>query len=469
MAEEEITEEYSAYVDWMPPPSNSTSPDDHRTLSSVGDAVICIVTTILSVVTTGGNLLVVVSFKMDRNLQTVSNYFLLSLSVADFIIGAVSMPLYTTFLVLGYWPLGQVFCDVWLSLDYTISNASVANLLVISFDRYMSVTRPLTYRVRRTRRRAAAMIAGAWVVSALLWTPWIVAWPFIEGRRTVPVGDCYIQFLKSNKYLTIATAVAAFYLPVVILCVVYHRIYRETRRHQRNIYELQAAVRRRLHADSVTALRSGYGNTADENPGCLGGCRKRLASVGRQTQRGRCRSGERDGGDKGRGNFDEDTTIPMRDDGLSASTTRTLMSKSQSVPCETQQTVVVNSVSDVTIASANQSVNSTISSMVPPGQCQCSWHGGNRREDLTVLPSSSRHPAFVLTVEFAGDSIEVDITTTNNEVPQDSCLLTEEPDTLQVFPRRISLQISSIRHLDFRTHRVSGSSVRHGEISISFI
>lgn len=111
---------------------------------------------------------------------------LLSLSVADFTIGAISMPLYTAFLVLGYWPLGSVFCDVWLSLDYTISNASVANLLVISFDRYMSVTRPLTYRVRRTRRRAAAMIAGAWLISALLWTPWIVAWPYIEGRRTVP-------------------------------------------------------------------------------------------------------------------------------------------------------------------------------------------------------------------------------------------------------------------------------------------
>ena len=86
-----------------------------------------------------------------------------------------------------------MFCDVWLSLDYTMSNASVANLLVISFDRYMSVTRPLTYRVRRTRRRAAAMIAGAWVVSALLWTPWIVAWPHIEGLRTVPVDDCKRQ------------------------------------------------------------------------------------------------------------------------------------------------------------------------------------------------------------------------------------------------------------------------------------
>jgi len=192
MAENETEEQLAVYVDWLPPWSNGSLSDDPTTLSSLGDAVICIVAAILSIITAGGNLLVVVSYRTDRHLQTVSNYFLLSLSVADFTIGAISMPLYTTYLVLGYWPLGPVFCDVWLSLDYTMSNASVANLLVISFDRYMSVTRPLTYRVRRTRRRAAVMIAGAWVVSALLWTPWIVAWPYIEGQRTVPVDDCNI-------------------------------------------------------------------------------------------------------------------------------------------------------------------------------------------------------------------------------------------------------------------------------------
>jgi 7 transmembrane receptor (rhodopsin family) len=68
-------------------------------------------------------------------------------------------------------------------LDYTVSNASVANLLLISFDRYMCVTRPLTYRVRRTPCRAIVMIVIAWTVSALLWTPWIFAWPFIEVNR----------------------------------------------------------------------------------------------------------------------------------------------------------------------------------------------------------------------------------------------------------------------------------------------
>jgi muscarinic acetylcholine receptor M3 len=46
------------------------------------------------------------------------------------------------------------------------------------------------------------MIASAWGISLLLWPPWIIAWPYIEGKRTVPETDCYIQFIETNHYIT---------------------------------------------------------------------------------------------------------------------------------------------------------------------------------------------------------------------------------------------------------------------------
>ncbi|CAL1538066.1 unnamed protein product, partial [Lymnaea stagnalis] len=201
--------------------------------------VISIVVGLLAILTAGGNMLVIVAFKLDKNLQTVSNYFLLSLAVADLTIGIVSMPLYTVYLLMGYWPLKALMCDIWLSLDYTMSNASVANLIIISFDRYLSVTRPLTYRAKRTPRRAATMIGCAWVISSLIWTPWIFAWPYIEGKRTVPSNDCYIQFLKTNHYITVITAMFAFYIPVIIMSVLYFRIYMETQKRQKDLPKLQ--------------------------------------------------------------------------------------------------------------------------------------------------------------------------------------------------------------------------------------
>ena len=209
--------------------------------------IITVIVTLLVILTAGGNLLVMMAFKIEKQLQTVSNYFLLSLAVADFTIGIVSMPLYTVMLLMARWPFGQYVCDIWLTLDYTMSNASVANLLVISFDRYLSVTRPLTYRAKRTPKRAAIMIGTAWTISVFLWTPWIWSWPHIEGRRTVPENDCYIQFLYSNEYITIITACLAFYVPVSIMFGLYWKIYRETEKRQKGLAKLQAQRHKHAH------------------------------------------------------------------------------------------------------------------------------------------------------------------------------------------------------------------------------
>jgi len=219
----------------------TSAPMTNKLRYSVTSMVIMgIIAAILSMVTVAGNVMVMISFKIDKQLQTISNYFLFSLAIADFAIGLISMPLFSVTTILGYWPLGPIICDTWLALDYLASNASVLNLLIISFDRYFSVTRPLTYRAKRTTNRAAVMIAAAWGISLLLWPPWIYSWPYIEGKRTVPEHECYIQFIETNHYITFGTALAAFYFPVTIMCFLYYRIWRETKKRQKDLPNLQA-------------------------------------------------------------------------------------------------------------------------------------------------------------------------------------------------------------------------------------
>ncbi|XP_063045960.1 muscarinic acetylcholine receptor M1 [Engraulis encrasicolus] len=230
-------------------PSNSSThnltgvglPSPHHVVFTWEMVVIVLITGPLSAVTIVGNLLVILSFRVNSHLRTVSNYFLLSLAVADLILGAVSMNFYTTYILIGQWTLGNLACDVWLAVDYVASNASVMNLLAICCDRYLSVTRPLTYRAKRTPRRAAIMIGLAWGVSFAIWAPPILFWEDMVGERKVPEGECSVQFFYV-PVITFVTAIAAFYLPVTIMAVLYWRVYRETERRSQQLAGLTGTM-----------------------------------------------------------------------------------------------------------------------------------------------------------------------------------------------------------------------------------
>ncbi|KAI9521988.1 Muscarinic acetylcholine receptor M5 [Dissostichus eleginoides] len=223
----------------MPNLTDNATGDSHPVSHSLWEVItIATVSAIVSLITIVGNVLVMLSFKVNSQLKTVNNYYLLSLAAADLIIGVFSMNLYTSYILMGYWALGNLACDLWLALDYVASNASVMNLLVISFDRYFSITRPLTYRAKRTPKRAGIMIGLAWMVSLVLWAPPILCWQYFVGKRNVDEKQCQIQFL-SEPVITFGTAIAAFYIPVSVMTILYCRIYKETEKRTKDLAELQ--------------------------------------------------------------------------------------------------------------------------------------------------------------------------------------------------------------------------------------
>ncbi|XP_002128444.2 muscarinic acetylcholine receptor M2 [Ciona intestinalis] len=229
---------------------------------------ISIMAVVLMVVTVTGNFLVIASYRANRQLRTINNMFLVSLACSDLVIGIVSMTLYPIYMITRTWMLGPILCDIWLCIDYTLSMASVANLMLICLDRYFSVTRPFTYREGRTRCKTRIFITIAWVFSMLLWSPAIVIWPLVRGR-TVEDDQCQIQFFE-DATITLVTAILAFYLPVLVMTVLYGLIYRETRKCSQYLEYLSSYGKSRSTSSASPFLnlrrRSYRGQTPNGSP-----------------------------------------------------------------------------------------------------------------------------------------------------------------------------------------------------------
>ncbi|CAK5050747.1 unnamed protein product [Meloidogyne enterolobii] len=171
-----------------------------------------------------GNLMVVLTVKFDSKLRAQrQNWLIVSLAVADFLVGLLVMPLTLLYEIIGVWILGGFLCELWLALDVLFVTASILHICIISLDRYWSVTQPLTYPIKRTPTRICVMIGVAWLVSFLISFPPLLGW-----RPQRSPGECSVS---SELDYVLYSSLGSFYIPIAVLVMVYWRIYAITKRH----------------------------------------------------------------------------------------------------------------------------------------------------------------------------------------------------------------------------------------------
>ena len=77
----------------------------------------------------------------------------------------------------GVWLLGWILCDAWISFDVLLCTASILSLCAISIDRYLAISRPISYsKMRRSKGLAAKIIVAVWLLSVLITCPPILGW-----------------------------------------------------------------------------------------------------------------------------------------------------------------------------------------------------------------------------------------------------------------------------------------------------
>ncbi|XP_036753152.2 histamine H4 receptor [Manis pentadactyla] len=164
-----------------------------------------------------GNAMVILAFLVDKNLRRRSNYFFLNLAISDFFVGAISIPLYIPYRMFD-WNFGNKTCVFWLIIDYLLCTTSVYNIVLISYDRYQSVSNAVYYRARHTGiLKMVALMLSVWALA------FFVHGPAILFSQSWKIGENCEPGFFSVWYILVITSLLEFLLP--IFSVAYFNMY----------------------------------------------------------------------------------------------------------------------------------------------------------------------------------------------------------------------------------------------------
>lgn len=214
--------------------TNTSSPEVVPSFSVVFRVFTSTFTILLILPTIVGNVLVIAAFIRFHIIQTVTNYFVVSLACTDLCVALVSMPIWVAYLLTGpQWILGNVLVRIWTMVDLLISTASTMNLMAISFDRFQCITKPLRYYQIVTPTKVCIKIACIWIYSIAL--------------------AIASLFLYKHRIFNIIAMALCFFVPLLIILAAYTVIFRVALRHKkridilRNVHDQRQRLSRRYN------------------------------------------------------------------------------------------------------------------------------------------------------------------------------------------------------------------------------
>ncbi|XP_017213593.4 trace amine-associated receptor 13c-like [Danio rerio] len=179
---------------------------------------------LLSVWTVFLNLLVIISISHFKKLHTPTNMIILSLAVADLLIGLIVMPIKAIRQVETCWYFGDTFCGLNSILIGAIFSATLSNLVLIAVDRYVAVCHPLLYPQKITMAKMLMFICLCWIYYSAYNTAVVMNNRYFDtsNRTDMCYGDCSV-IMSFGWILT--DLFMSFILPCLIMISLYLRIF----------------------------------------------------------------------------------------------------------------------------------------------------------------------------------------------------------------------------------------------------
>lgn len=203
---------------------NLVYPSSESTIGVIIASSVCLVLGIL------GNVGVVVYNIFINHKKTPTTYFVVNLAVSDILVCCTFFPTWIlkSSMILGGEVKGaeSIICKLSVTTSGTSVILSVANLLAMTVDRFIFISRPLKYPVIMTRGMTYFMLSVIWILFSIG-----AAVIFFFQIQDAPD----VIYCKTNSQAIIAIYLVTFYIPVAVMIYLNYKIFKVARRQARKV------------------------------------------------------------------------------------------------------------------------------------------------------------------------------------------------------------------------------------------
>lgn len=219
---------------------------------------------IICLLTLVANGAIMCMFATRVKVRKCRNTYILSLAVANFLIG-LTLP-FSILETLGEeWIFGAEFCIYFLTVRYSLFYVTILSIILITIDRWWSINFPFSYRIRRSRKKAFILAALIWIISFVIHVPSIVGWNVLHSVQTKTHKYCRVPY-ETNAGFTISASLIEFFIPLTLLLSLNTGIYIKLakRRNSKKIRRSLSASDGHVDYRRKTSSDSENNNSMDE-------------------------------------------------------------------------------------------------------------------------------------------------------------------------------------------------------------
>ncbi|GAB1292372.1 Olfactory receptor [Apodemus speciosus] len=181
-----------------------------------------------------GNTLILVAVVAEPSLHKPMYFFLINLSALDILFTTTTVPKMLSLFLLGDRFLSFPACllQMYLFQSFTCSEAFI--LVVMAYDRYVAICRPLHYPVHMTPQTNTALAASAWITALLLPVPAVVKTSQMVYNDIAYIYHCFCDHLAlvqsscsdttPQTLMGFCIAMVVSFLPLLLVLLSYVRI-----------------------------------------------------------------------------------------------------------------------------------------------------------------------------------------------------------------------------------------------------